>query len=186
MWNLYFWCLRAKCATLSLIKAPVDKSAGMHLLFTPHVDALRSPLELLWGRFGGNSHYDISEWVFWRPAQLHIAAINVLSFLIGFMCQETPLVKWNYVSTLKSSCGTVSRRQSASLMENVLELHSGGSRAKKNSRGNPSRIRFVRVRAVVCAGCVCKSHIRQSCCTSETGNWTFFFFLVYEQLTGSD
>lgn len=77
-----------------------------------------------------------------------------LSILIGFMCQGSRFMKWNYVSARKSSCGTVSHRRCIFVMKNVLELF---LRAKKESRGKPSRTWSMHV-CVVCVGCTCKPY----------------------------
>ena len=106
--------------------------------------------------------------VLWRSSSIHVAFINVLSILIGFMCQGSLSMKWNYVSALKSSRASVSHRQFIFLMENVLELF---SRVKKNENGNSSRIWCVYM-------FVWHAHVNHESVVLHIwgggGDWTFF------------
>lgn len=108
----------------------------------------------------------LTERVFWRPAQSHVAVINALSILVGFVHQGSPLVKWNYVSPLKSSCGAVSRRRYTFLMENVCENCSRGREeiAEAIQAGFRVPVRAL-VYGLVCVGC--KLWLRQSGFSSE-------------------
>lgn len=112
---------------------------------------------------------DVWEWAFWRPAQPHGAVINVLSILIGFMCQGSPLAKWNYVSAPKSSCGAVSYRRYNfffSTAENCAGIVLTGRKG----------IAEVMLAGLgCCAARTCKLWLRRSRVASEGGGLNFLF-----------